>query len=652
MAIKLLKLKWFGAGVFQDPDTPQDYGNLYEAERYEFDTATRKVTFTNASGPDVGRNTYRQNLGNNDPDPVDVSWPLNVPFYSEFAGAIWSGYYHDGEGGFTITEVVLQATAVATSATCFGFADGSIVVTPAGGTGVWSYEWADGPITKDRAGIKAGIYRVTVRDANFTQVEVEVEVKQSPQLQVLLKKTPDSVMLEVSGGVPPYSFLWDDGPTTPGRTKLGTGSYACVVTDAQLCQAETVVFEVIENNFFWSGNPITLPLDAGDDYRADPSTKPNLSFICEVWIELEYGSDVFVQVGSTLEQPADRHGRTTFQVQQLLARFLQHHVPAVGQTAITRADGLFKRFYLKHAEVYGTPPVRSGTTSLVQNYVALGGLNFHEQQTRTWFNYFTEAKPFLTWEVNPKPAAADQPEFLYYLVPSLQVTSFAPRVAVTFSDGSQEAFLLDTVFGAGLFEIYCIPAGFQQLGLSDRAAKQVVSWEVSVVDEDGVLLSEKRHYVLDRRPVAQRRYLLYANSLGGMNTYVATGEADQEAEVTGEEAQLDLALDYDPLRGDTAVQERQLRPVLKLASGKHLTRVTMYGLQDLLLSRRVLLRNGLRWVPGFLKTKQVPIVSEGKAIQTLDLEFYLPRESFFTPYLPPVPANQPVLPVGPESGAL
>ncbi|PJJ59448.1 SprB repeat-containing protein [Hymenobacter chitinivorans] len=646
-----IKLQWFGDGTWQG-DNGADYGSKFIADRYEFNTASKKVLFTNQV-TDQGRNTFFQNDAVGEAPPEDFSWPLDVPFFSEAIGATWYGYFHDGAGGFTVQEVVLTATAVPTKAICFGSATGAITVTPGGGTGVWTYAWADGPTTKDRSLVTAGTYVVTVTDANSSKVTVQVVVGQSPQLLVLLRKTPNSASVEVTGGVPPYSFLWDDGPTTPDRPDLGAGSYACIVTDAQGCTAETVTFTIIENNFFWSGNPITLKLDAGAAYRANPSTKPNLSFVCEVFLEKEYLSENFELVGTVLEQPADRDGRTTFQVQQLLAKFLQPHVPAPGQNTVTRADSLFRRFYLKHAQVYGNPPVRSGSVTVARNYVALGGLNFTEQQTRTWFNsYFSGVKPFLTWDVNPKPAAVDQPEFLYYLVPSAEVTSFAPRVVVTYTDNSQESFLLDTVFGAGLFEIYCLPAGYQQLGLSDKLGKQVVRWEVSVVDEDGVPLSEKRHYVLDRLPVAQRRYLLYANSLGGNNTYVATGEADQEAEVTGEEAQLALALDYDPLQGDTAVQKRQLRPVLKLASGVHLTRATMLGLQDLLLSRRVLLRNGSRWVAGYLKAKQVPIVSEGKTIQTLDLEFYLPRESYFTPLLPQVPAGQPVLPVGPDSGAL
>ena len=44
-----------------------------------------------------------------------------------------------------------------------------------------------------------------------------------------------SVNITVSGGVPPYSFVWSNGETTEDITSLSAGSYQVTITDANLC---------------------------------------------------------------------------------------------------------------------------------------------------------------------------------------------------------------------------------------------------------------------------------------------------------------------------------------------------------------------------------------------------------------------------------
>jgi hypothetical protein len=117
-----------------------------------------------------------------------------------------------------------------------------------------------------------------------------------------------------------------------------------------------------------------------------------------------------------------------------------------------------------------------------------------------------------------------------------------------------------------------------------------------------------------------------------MATYAALGELQQDAEVSGEEAALTLAPDYDPLAGDVLVQERALRPVVKLASGPR-DKGQMAASQDLLLSRRVLLQQGQRWAPGYLKAKTVNVLDASKLVPTQELEFYLTIERNYTPEL-------------------
>lgn len=566
----------------------------------------------------------------------DASYDLDFADYSQAAQQSLGGW-QVVSNVTTIRPVLVQANVL--NATIYNSATGQIeLVASNGTTGSYSYQW------DDQIGLGAALrpnlvgprtYGCLVTDQSGASTYVSVPVGADPRLEVLATTTATSITLLITGGLPPYTVLWDDGATTTVRTGLAPAVYRVVVTDSRGA-VQDLVIDLNRQAFHWSRNPILLPLDAGTAYRLDPTTKPNLSFLCEVWLEPDYLSGTFIQVGTTLEQPADRQGRTTFDVQALLEAYLAPHVPAVGSTVPERADSLFKRFYLVHREQFGTPPVPAAATSQDYRYVVQGGLSFYEASARTWFkSYQRQHLPFLTWEPATKPVLDDQPEYLYFMVPPT-ATDWRAFLRVSFGASPAQVIpLWQAVTGAAGAEVYCLPVGYQALGLAGFAGLNltIAWWEVWVASPDGLtVLSETRRFVRQRRRYPHRRFFLFQTSLGGMATYAALGEAQGELEVSGAETQLTLAPDYDPQLGDVLVQQRQVKPVLKVAAGVR-TQAQLTASQDLLLSRRVLLLSGSRWVPGFLKAKTVPLFDEGKLVQVQEFEFVQPTEQLFTPDL-------------------
>lgn len=550
--------------------------------------------------------------------------------------------YATNSGGWQVVENLttiqpLMATWYGQDATIFGSATGNIQIqVTSSNSGPFTYVWADDQAQHEyrRDQLVAGTYRCIVTDGKGASTVVTALVKSDPRLEVQVTSTDTSITLTPSGGLPPYQYLWDDGSSDRARTGLTAGTYTCLVSDARgaVRQVEVVLSAY---SFYWSRNVIPLALDAGADYRLDPTSKPNLSFLCQVWVEKEYLSGIFEQVGVTLEQPADRDGRTTFEVQALLQPFLDYHVPVPASDQVQRATPLFRRFFLQHAEQYGDVPVSAPATSLERSYVLLGGLNFYENQARTWFTrYQPEHKPFLTWEPNRKYVLVDQPEYLYYMVQP-GPKAFLVQLRVHFDDGTEQLLTRPGQHEVLPYEVYCLPVGYAALALGQltAAGRRVSWWEVYLTPPDGLsALTETRRFLLDERNFPFRRYFLFATSLGGMATYAALGEAQTDAEVSGSEAALTLAPDYDPLFGDTAVLERALRPVMKVAAGKR-TRAQLVTSQDLLLSRRVLLLQDGRWLPGFVKAKTVTLLDENKLVQTQEFEFALTTERLYTPTL-------------------
>ncbi|MBI2967371.1 MAG: T9SS type A sorting domain-containing protein [Bacteroidetes bacterium] len=146
---------------------------------------------------------------------------------------------------FAITEpTLLTATATATDVTSCGLQDGSTALTVAGGTTPYSFNWSNGAATEDLLNISGGYYYVVVTDANGCTVTNFANVTQ-PSALVLSATAADatacnasdgSVDLTVSGGAPPYSFLWSNGATTEDLTGVPSGNYSATVKDAVNCQ--------------------------------------------------------------------------------------------------------------------------------------------------------------------------------------------------------------------------------------------------------------------------------------------------------------------------------------------------------------------------------------------------------------------------------
>ena len=55
--------------------------------------------------------------------------------------------------------------ATSTSTTCNGGSDGSIDLTPTGGSGSYTYSWDNGSTSEDPTGLSSGTYTVTVTDS-------------------------------------------------------------------------------------------------------------------------------------------------------------------------------------------------------------------------------------------------------------------------------------------------------------------------------------------------------------------------------------------------------------------------------------------------------------------------------------------------------
>jgi hypothetical protein len=531
-----------------------------------------------------------------------------------------------------------------TPAGIFGSATGSIYLPAfAGNTHPFVYTWADIGIAGDyRDKLKAGTYVCVVSDQDGVSTTVTMTVTSDAQLQVTVQQTEDSLKLLVSGGVAPYTIQWADGATTFERLGLAPGTYEGVVTDAKGA-TQRITATLLPNRCYFSQNPVRLALDAGDDYRLDPTTKPNLSFVAQVWVEAVYGSGTFGQVGPELEQPADAGGRTVFDVQALLDTHVREHVPALAAPLAARAQGLFTRFYLKSAEKFGTPPATAPLATAQVHVVLCGGLSPAEAAAGNWPAYQVAVQPFLTWEPDYQKVLPDQPAYLYYQHVAADGDVLL-WTKVHHIDGTSTDTQLTTLAKVRRWEVYCLAVGPAALGL---AGPEVAGYDVWLATPTGVLRSQVRHFVLEREFYPQQRFFIYSNSLGGANVLAALGTAKQTLEVVATEAQRPA---YDPDLGDVATLDRLGTPTLSVITSPR-RRGQVQADQELLYSHRVvLLKEGQYW-PGRVAPATYTVRDEEQGLARVAFDFVLAQQRHFSPRIPAVVAGVAVMPVAGGEGA-
>jgi len=132
-----------------------------------------------------------------------------------------------------------------TDVNCFGGSDGTITLTPAGGTSPYTYAWSNGATTAAINNLTVGDYIFTVTDSrNCTSSDtVNISQPSAPLSNTFTVKnvscflgTDGEITANTEGGTPPYSYSWNNGLYfSQTITNLTAGGYDFTVTDANGC---------------------------------------------------------------------------------------------------------------------------------------------------------------------------------------------------------------------------------------------------------------------------------------------------------------------------------------------------------------------------------------------------------------------------------
>jgi hypothetical protein len=292
----------------------------------------------------------------------------------------------------------------------------------------------------------------------------------------------------------------------------------------------------------------------------------------------------------TAKLTPDADDNAVFELQDGLADFFPftdfNPYAVVGMQQIT--DNVVKAQFLQ-AESYGDPQVDQASTLVDTFKVINGGL-----PKQILDNFFADILPvtkqFLTWAPLRKRVTQTQPELLHFYVYTDTMTELNLIVKLYFTDGTDSTHTIDTETGIEEEQVWRLPAGFTQLGLSTLAAgKTVKKYELWLTNQSDAIISEVRTYAMEYVEATENRFWLFTNSLGMFEILRTEGKTTESHELTRETSSNYLPNGYALDMGE--IQSRVLGSMetLDVSTGYLDSKTEALWAKEILLSERVFL---------------------------------------------------------------
>lgn len=152
-------------------------------------------------------------------------------------------------------EAITLVTDSIISPTCFGDHNGRAVVSGNGGIAPYTYTWLYDQHTGNMAAnLNAGEYALSITDSNNCVMQTTVTIRQPEKLQsrITVQKpllcygdTTAVLSADVLGGVPQYTYLWNNGQPSGASCMTGAGYIEVIVSDQYGC-LDTATYHLAE----------------------------------------------------------------------------------------------------------------------------------------------------------------------------------------------------------------------------------------------------------------------------------------------------------------------------------------------------------------------------------------------------------------------
>lgn len=145
----------------------------------------------------------------------------------------------------------LELTYTKKDLTSYASENGEIQVNVNGGKKPYAYLWNNGETSPKIENLVAGNYSITVTDDQSKTITEVIELTQPELTEINITYTSlepsyfsasdGSIDISISGGAPPYSFMWSNNDTTEDLYNIPAGEYTLTVTDnVEQTKSETI----------------------------------------------------------------------------------------------------------------------------------------------------------------------------------------------------------------------------------------------------------------------------------------------------------------------------------------------------------------------------------------------------------------------------
>ena len=484
--------------------------------------------------------------------------------------------------------------------------NGSITVAITGGTAPFQYS-RDGGATWQSSnqftGLDAGTYNIVVREQNriscsASQSFVVNTAAGGPTHSFTTQVVHESVAgandgqitVTASGTGGPFEFsrnggtTWQTGNVFSG---LAPATYSIVVRNSALqgvgqnvtVNAGAIIFERI----WLSRNPIVYSRQAPANWQS----QVNFRLFDEVRLEINTGTSVLTPVHQVALTPINN--KVDFQVREAFRGYL-NAIPDVNNSDIKRLTDRIKLFRHATGEVTGTNAVPVTLTESLPHLVMMGGLSKYRYASLDFFGQLSVSKQFMTWAPLRKRVDRAQPDYLNFFVWQVSATQLKISIRAYFDDATDQTSVVKTQTGVQYGQLYQIPTGPLNSGaLQINPAKNVSRYEVTVLNQSDVAISQTREYVVEPDSHPRKRFILFLNSLGAYEVLLFTGQADTTVGVSKGTLQKFLPITYNPQDGEFESTYSTLRNSTNYSTGyftEDNAREWQQYMRELLISRR------------------------------------------------------------------
>lgn len=269
-------------------------------------------------------------------------------------------------------------------------------------------------------------------------------------------------------------------------------------------------------------------------------------------------------------------------------------------------------------------------------------------EAKTFVDFLTETKQFLTWAPPIKDTDIYSPEKLYFL--ALQAGTYIARCRKTYKCGNTADIDLG-VITATQYEVYELQCSYNQIITEDpyRVYKYEI-WIDKVTGTTGnyvveATVTETRTFVLRRKYESWARYFLFKNSLGVYEVIRTTGKVTSSADFKKTLTKITGAVDVETslrLYDESQSNDDDNEIVYRVNSGNIDNPLTAAYFQELINSTDVYLLKGGEAYPINISDWKGTLWKDGQPYNSIELEIkHLLHDDFSSDFTAatPIPAD-------------